>query len=73
VYTLKAAIAVIDIDISKNSFTPLASISAVQLCCARSGRMAKWKHALPTCLIGMEACVGDHLSRKVNALRHDAQ
>jgi hypothetical protein len=27
----------------------LVSISAVQLCCVRGDRVARWKHALPTC------------------------
>src|SRR5271156_3983395 len=29
--------------------TLLAWISAARLCCVRSGRVARWKHDLPTC------------------------
>ena len=49
---------------------------AARLCCGRNGRVASWKRLanMPTCLIGMEACVGArHLSRKLKALGHDAR
>jgi hypothetical protein len=46
---LNAAIAVVGIDIGKNSFHVVGSIGAVLLCCGRSGRVARWKRALPTC------------------------
>jgi len=40
-------------------------------------RVAKYKHALynmPSCLVGMEACVGvQHLCRKLNSLGHDTR
>src|SRR6266702_7968558 len=51
-------------------------INAVPLCCDRSGHVARWNHGLanmPPCLIGMEACVGAHLSRKLKGLGHDAR
>ena len=55
--TLNAAIAVIGIDIRKNSFHIVAHGE-------RGARFAN----LPPCLIGMEACVGaHHLSRKLNS------
>ena len=49
-------------------------INAVPLCCDRSGHVARWNHGLanmPPCLIGMEACVGAHLSRKLKGLGHE--
>jgi transposase len=56
--------------------TSLATMSVVPLCCARSGRgqvEARFAN-LPPCLIGMEACVGaHHLSRRLQALGHDAR
>ena len=71
------AIAVVGIDIGKNSFHIVAlddrgaivlrqkwSRSQVETCFAN----------MPPCLIGMEACVGaHHLSRKLKAFGHDAR
>jgi transposase len=74
---LNRAIAVIGIDIGKNSFHVVGL--------DRRGAMAlrqKWSRGqvearlanLSPCLIGMEACVGaHHLSRKLQALGHDAR
>jgi transposase len=74
---LNSAIAVIGIDIGKNSFHVVGL--------DRRGAMAlrqKWSRGqvearlanLSPCLIGMEACVGaHHLSRKLQALGHDAR
>ena len=74
---LSAAIAVIGIDIGKNSFH--------LVCQDRRGSIVlrqKWSRGqvearlanLQPCLIGMEACVGaHHLSRKLQALGHDAR
>ena len=75
--TLNAAIAVVGIDIGKNSFHIVG----------HNGRRAivlrqRWSRGqvearfanLTPCLIGMEACVGaHHLSRKLRALGHDAR
>jgi transposase len=75
--SFNSAVAVIGIDIGKNSF------HAVGL----DGRGAivlrqKWSRGqiearlanMPPCLIGMEACVGaHHLSRKLKTLGHDAR
>jgi transposase len=74
---LNAAIAVIGIDIGKNSFhvVGLDWRGAIVLRQKWSrgqveGRLAN----LPPCLIGMEACVGaHHLSRKLTSLGHDAR
>ena len=74
---LDAAIAVIGIDIGKNSFhvVGLDWRGAIVLRQKWSrgqveGRLAN----LPPCLIGMEACVGaHHLSRKLTSLGHDAR
>jgi transposase len=74
---LKTAIAVIGIDIGKNSFhvVGLDERGAVT-------RRQKWSRGqvearfanMPPCLIGMEACVGaHHLSRRLKALGHDAR
>ena len=74
---LSSAVAVIGIDIGKNSFHLVGQ--------DRRGRIVlrqKWSRGqvearlanLPPCLIGMEACVGaHHLSRKLKALGHDAR
>jgi hypothetical protein len=74
---LNSEIAVIGIDISKNSFHLVGQ--------ARRGSIVlrqKWSRGqaearlanLRPCLIGMEACVGaHHLSRKLKALGHDAR
>src|ERR1700758_2209374 len=74
---LNNAVAVIGIDIGKNSFhvVGLDDRGAIVL-------RQKWSRGqiearlanLPPCLIGMEACVGaHHLSRKLKALGHDAR
>jgi len=74
---LNTTIAVIGIDIGKNSFhiVGLDKPGAVAL-------RQKWSRGqfearlanMPPCLIGMEACVGaHHLSRKLKALGHDAR
>ena len=74
---LNGAVAVIGIDIGKNSFhvVGLDDRGAIVL-------RQKWSRGqiearlanTPSCLIGMEACVGaHHLSRKLKALGHDAR
>src|SRR5437763_1691874 len=74
---LNSAVAVIGIDIGKNSFhvVGLDDRGAIVL-------RQKWSRGqiearlanIPPCLIGMEACVGaHHLSRKLKALGHDAR
>src|ERR1700681_988712 len=74
---LNSAVAVIGIDIGKNSFhmVGLDNRGAIVL-------RQKWSRGqvdarlanMPPCLIGMEACVGaHHLSRKLEALGHDAR
>ena len=75
--TLNAAIAVIGIDIGKNSLhiVGLDGRGAIVL-------RQKWSRSqvetrftnMPPCLIGMEACVGaHHLSRKLREHGHDAR
>jgi hypothetical protein len=72
---LNSAVAVIGIDIGKNSFhvVGLDYRGAIVL-------RQKWSRGqiearlanMPPCLIGMEACVGaHHLSRKLKAFGHD--
>ena len=74
---VNSEIAVIGIDIGKNSFhiVGLDRRGAIVL-------RQKWSRSqvetrlsnLPPCLIGMEACVGaHHLSRKLTSLGHDAR
>ena len=74
---LNSAVAVIGIDIGKNSFhvVGLDNRGAIVL-------RQKWSRGqiearlanLPPCPAGMEACVGaHHLSRKLKALGHDAR
>jgi transposase len=75
--TLKAAVAVIGIDIGKNSFHIVGQDErgAIVLRQKWSRGQVEARFAnLPPCLIGMEACVGaHHLSRKLNSLGHDAR
>src|SRR5713226_8623091 len=76
-WNLSAAVAVIGIDIGKNSFhiVGLDGRGAIVL-------RQKWSRGqvearlvnMPPCLIGMEACVGAHyLSRKLQSYGHDAR
>ena len=48
-HNLNDAVAVVGIDMARTRSTSSASIAAVRSCCVRSGRVAKLKHALPTC------------------------
>ncbi len=75
--TLKTAIAVVGIDIGKNSFhvVGLDQRGAIVLRQKWSRGQVEARLAnMPPCLIGMEACVGaHHLSRKLKELGHDAR
>src|SRR5215469_3751533 len=76
-HTLNSTVSVIGIDIGKNSFhvVGLDVRGGIVLrqkwsCSQVEVRLAN----MPGCLIGMEACVGSHhLSRKLQALGHDAK
>ncbi len=74
---LSATIAVIGIDIGKNSFhvVGLDHCGAIVLRQKWSRGQVESRFAnMPPCLIGMEACVGaHHLSRKLKGLGHDAR
>ena len=74
---LNTTIAVIGIDIGKNSFhiVGLDKPGAIALRQKWSrGQVEAHLANMPPCLIGMEACVGaHHLSRKLKALGHDAR
>ena len=76
-HNLNTAIAVIGIDIGKNSFhvVGLDSRGAIVLRQKWSRGQVEARFAnMPPCLIGMEACVGaHHLSRKLKTLGHDAR
>jgi transposase len=75
--TAQTAVAVIGIDIGKNSFHIVGhdERGAIVLRQKWSRGQVEARFAnLPPCLIGMEACVGAHyLSRKLNGLGHDAR
>jgi transposase len=75
--TLNKAIAVVGIDIGKNSFHVVGhdEQGAIVLRQKWSRGQVEARFAnLPSCLIGMEACVGaHHLSRKLNSLGHNAR
>ena len=75
--TLNSAIAVVGIDIGKNSFhiVGLDRRGAIVLRQKWSRGQVEARLAnMPPCLIGMEACVGaHHLSRRLKALGHDAR
>ena len=76
-HKLNSAIAVIGIDIGKNSFHVVGhdKRGAIMLRQRWSrGQVESRLANLPPCLIGMEACVGaHHLSRKLRMLGHDAR
>src|SRR6476469_939858 len=75
--TQNATIAVVGIDIGKNSFHIVGhdERGAIVLRQKWSRGQVEGRFAnMPPCLIGMEACVGaHHLSRKLRALGHDAR
>jgi len=74
---LNSAIAAIGIDIGKNSFHLVGQDRRGALVLRQKwsrGQVEARLANLPPCLIGMEACVGaHHLSRKLQALGHDAR
>ena len=71
------AIAVVGIDIGKNSFHVVGQDVRGAIVLRQKwsrGQVEARLANLPPCLIGMEACVGaHHLSRKLKALGHDAR
>ena len=74
---INSAVAVIGIDIGKNSFhvVGLDDRGAIVLRqkCSRGQIEARLAN-MPRCPVGMEACVGaHHLSRKLQTLGHDAR
>jgi hypothetical protein len=75
--TLNAAIAVIGIDIGKNSFHIVGHDERGAIVLRQKwsrGQVEARLANMPPCLIGMEACVGaHHLSLKLRALGHDAR
>ena len=77
VSNLNYSVAVIGIDIGKNSFhvVGMDARGAIVLRQKWSRGQIKARLAnMPRCLIGMEACVGaHHLSRKLKAFGHDAR
>ena len=74
---LNAAIAVIGIDIGKNSFQIVGHDHRGAIVLRQKwsrGQVETRLANIPPCLIGMEACVGaHHLSRKLALLGHDAR
>src|SRR5512140_1480381 len=75
--TLNTTIAVVGIDIGKNSFHIVGQDQrgaiVVRQKWSRGQVEARFAN-MPPCLIGMEACVGaHHLSRRLKALGHDAR
>ena len=75
--TLKTSVAVIGIDIGKNSFHLVGQDQRGAIVLRQKwsrGQVEARLANLPPCLIGMEACVGaHHLSRKLQMLGHDAR
>ena len=74
---LNAGIAVIGIDIGKNSFHVVGHDKRGAITLRQKwsrGQVEARLANLPPCLIGMEACVGaHHLSHKLQMLGHDAR
>src|SRR5215468_6586379 len=72
-----SVIAVIGIDIGKNSFHAVGQDKRGSIVLRQKwsrGQVAARFANMPPCVIGMEACVGaHHLSRKLTALGHDAR
>ena len=70
-------IAVVGIDIGKNSFHVVGHDSRGAIILRQKwsrGQVEARLANMPRCLIGMEACVGaHHLARKLTALGHDAR
>jgi transposase len=75
--TAQAAIAVVGIDIGKNSFHVVGHNQRGAIVLRQKwsrGQVETRLSNTPPCLIGMEACVGaHHLSRKLTKLGHDAR
>src|SRR3954453_24096584 len=75
--TANSAIAVIGIDIGKNSFHVVGHDARGAIVLRQKwsrGQVEVRLANIPPCLIGMEACVGaHHLSRKLASLGHDAR
>src|ERR1700687_5735307 len=75
--TPNTAIAVIGIDIGKNSFHVVGHDARGAIALRQKwsrGQVEARLANIPRCLIGMEACVGaHHLSRKLASLGHDAR
>ena len=75
--TANTAIAVIGIDIGKNSFHVVGHDARGAIVLRQKwsrGQVEARLANIPPCLIGMEACVGaHHLSRKLAWLGHDAR
>ena len=74
---LNTAIAIVGIDIGKNSFHVVGHDERGAIVLRQKwsrGQVAVRLANMPPCLVGMEACVGaHHLSRKLKALGHDAR
>ena len=72
-----SAIAVIGIDIGKNSFHVVGHDARGAIVLRQKwsrGQVEARLANVPPCLIGMEACVGaHHLSRELASLGHDAR
>jgi transposase len=75
--TASAEIAVIGIDIGKNSFHVVGHDKRGSIVLRQKwsrGQVEARLANLPSCLVGMEACVGaHHLARKLTGLGHDAR
>src|ERR1700730_3354669 len=76
-HTPNTAIAVIAIDIGKNSFHVVGQDTRGAIVLRQKwsrGQVEARLANMPPCLIGMEACVGaHHLSRELASLGHDAR
>ena len=76
-HKLNSAIAVVGIDIGKNSFHGVGQDKRGEIVLRQKwsrGQVEARLANLSPCLIGMEACVGaHHLSRKLQLLGHDGR
>src|SRR6202158_6399747 len=75
--SLNSAVAVIGIDIGKNSFHVVGQDDRGAIVLRQKlsrGQVGSRFANMPPCLVGMEACVGaHHLSRKLREFGHDAR
>ena len=72
---LNAGIAVIGIDIGKNSFHVVGHDKRGAIMLGKNGRAGRWRHGWPTCRVRSSSCdpplcANSHLTRRSKRLRY---